>query len=161
MFKVLADGCSPTRGSKFSACVDLYASEDCVIGAGETKLIGLGVCVDLENFSDNPIFLNSHYLQLNPRSSLRAKGLVSHTGIIDLDYKDEIKIIIHNPVGKFIFSGDIGGNLTEHDREPFKIKKGDKIGQITLMEHKGYLMGIDSEEERVGGFGSTDEKSKL
>ena len=36
-----------------------------------------------------------------------------------------------------------------------KIKKGDKIAQILLKEHKTYLMGVDSEDERVGGFGST------
>jgi len=27
MFKVLVDGCEPERGSKYSACVDLFASE--------------------------------------------------------------------------------------------------------------------------------------
>ena len=52
----------------------------------------------------------------------------------------EIKIIIHN------FS--YGGN--------FKIKKGDKIAQILLKEHKTYLFGIESDKERLGGFGSTD-----
>ena len=46
MFKVLTKGCEPTRGSKYSACVDLYASEEVVIGAGETKLVGLGVVID-------------------------------------------------------------------------------------------------------------------
>lgn len=39
MFKTVLDGKLPTRGSKYSACVDLYAREDVVIGAGETKLI--------------------------------------------------------------------------------------------------------------------------
>jgi len=43
-------------------------------------------------------FKLSHYLELHPRSSLRAKKLIAGVGVIDLDYKDEIKIIIHNPV---------------------------------------------------------------
>jgi len=30
-----------------------------------------------------------------------------------------------------------------------------KIGQLTLLEHKSYLFGIESEDERDGGFGST------
>jgi GTP-binding protein len=53
MFKVLKKGCSPTRGTKYSACIDLYAAEDVVIGAAETKVIGLGVCIDLEKLIEN------------------------------------------------------------------------------------------------------------
>lgn len=46
MFKVLTEGCEPTRGSKYSAGIDLYTSEDVTIGAGETAIVGLGVCID-------------------------------------------------------------------------------------------------------------------
>ena len=168
MFKVLIPGCEPTRGSKFSACVDLYASEDITIGAGETKIIGLGISLDIDfnwinrkfnNLSDDKKeeykehFLSSHYLQLNPRSGFRVKGYLSHTGIIDLDYPKEIKIIIHKPMTFFdvmlkVFTFgiiDISKNF----------KKGDKIAQVTLMEHKSYLFDIKSEEEREDGFGST------
>ena len=47
---------------------------------------------------------------------------------------------------------------TDFEREKFKVidKKGDKIAQCTLKEHKGYLLGIESDAERKGGFGSTD-----
>ena len=31
----------------------------------------------------------------------------------------------------------------------------DKIAQIMLQEHKTYLMGVNTEDERVGGLGST------
>ena len=51
----------------------------------------------------------------------------------------EIKIILHN------FSN-----------EKFIINKHDKIAQILLKEHKTYLMGIDTDDVRNGGFGSTD-----
>jgi len=172
MFKVLENGKAPTKGSRYSAGIDLYASEDCIIAAGQTKIIGLGVCIDeikliecvlplhreyyvrtgdfkvFKNFYEN-LFLKSHYLELHPRSSLRAKGLISNTGIIDLDYEDEIKIIIHNPIQRF-------GSFPVLTDE-FEIKKGQKIAQILLKEHKGYLLGIKSDEERTGGFGSTDE----
>jgi len=69
-------------------------------------------------------------------------------------------MLIHNPTGL---------QKAEHiENEPdipdwiiegksYTIKKGDKIGQITLLEHKGYLMGIESDVERDGGFGSTGE----
>jgi dUTPase len=37
----------------------------------------------------------------------------------------------------------------------FIIKKGDKIAQCTLKEHRGYLMGYESDIVRSGGYGST------
>lgn len=163
-------GCMPTKGSKHSAAIDLNAREDAFIGAGETVKVPLGVCIDLEllkdkggwiKFSDYAStkendFKQKHYLQLEPRSSLRAKGLIAGTGVIDLDYKDEICIVFHNlltfkAIVKWIFS--FGRN-----KSVFKISKGEKIAQILLKEHKTYLMGIDTQEERTGGFGSTDKK---
>ena len=174
MFKVLTKGCEPTRGSKYSACVDLYASEDVVIGAGETKLVGLGVAIDLEKLDELLFiadkykdaekhidmeevfnnFLKSHYLQLMLRSSLGKKGLIlpSGVGIIDLDYAEEIKMIIHNPLSHVRF-GEMNGGCDGNNA--VEIKKGNKIAQITLLEHKGYLFGIDTDKERDGGFGST------
>jgi len=179
MFKVLVKGCEPTRGTKYSACVDLYASEDVVIGAGEIKLVGLGVCIDLVDMM--PIIFNEfdwctggeqdsltwftkrHYLQLMLRSSLGKKGLIlpNGVGIIDLDYEDEIKMIIHNPINPFEINRkimNVSGNFEKHIESDivFHIKKGDKIAQITLLEHKSYLLGYETDKERDGGFGSTD-----
>jgi len=183
MFKVLENGKAPTRGSKYSACVDLYASEDKVIGSGDTELVGLGVAIDLEklrrtlkeddfHFYANHVdsFKNSHYLQLMLRSSLGKKGLIlpNGVGVIDLDYKDEIKMIIHNPIA-YVFNEENADlslkTYSYSDREDliiesFEIKKGDRIGQIALLEHKSYLFGIESEDERNGGFGSTDKKDE-
>jgi len=181
MFKILTDGCKPTRGSKYSACVDLYASEDVTIEAGATKLVGLGVCIDLKELllkvvptSNVPTmwykdevkrFKQSHYLQLMLRSSLGKKGLIlpNGVGVIDLDYKDEIKMIIHNPIA-YVFNEENADlslkTYSYSDREDlivesFEIKKGDRIAQITLLEHKSYLFDIESESKRAGGFGST------
>ena len=182
MFKVLTEGCNPSKGSKYSAAIDLYASEDITIGAGETGIVGLGVCIDEEllyecsnkrqrdssqwqydNFDD---FMESHYIQLEPRSSLRAKGLIVGTGIIDLDYEDELKLIVHNPV-KHTFIMRLINEVTNklglscinsmYDKGSYAIKKGDKIAQVLLKEHKSYLFDIDSGEERTGGIGSTDD----
>ena len=38
----------------------------------------------------------------------------------------------------------------------YNIRKGQKVAQCTLKEHKGYLMGYESDVVRDGGFGSTD-----
>jgi dUTPase len=53
----------------------------------------------------------------------------------------EIGLIVHYPINK---------RMSE-----FNIKKGDKVAQCTLKEHKGYLMGYESDVIRDGGFGST------
>jgi dUTPase len=169
MFKVITEGCQPTRGSKYSACVDLYAAHDCVIGAGETKLVGLGVAIDIHDWYNeypNRIpqpfggkngyqdslshWMKGHYLQLMLRSSLGKKGLIlpNGVGVIDLDYADEVKAMIHRPMK--LYHGMV-------DNSELAIKKGDKIAQITLLEHKSYLFGIETDNERRGGFGSTGE----
>lgn len=171
MFKVLVEGCEPERGSKFSACVDLFASEDVTIYPGDTAMIGLGVAIDIDfntihrdynsftstakkNFEE--WFMKTHYLQLMLRSSLGKKGLIlpNGVGIIDMDYRDEIKLLVHNPIYDVHFNDQrfVGVN----DEYTYEIKKGDKIAQVTLLEHKGYLFGIDTDVERNGGFGSTD-----
>lgn len=176
MFEVLDTVCQPTRATKYSAMVDLYAREDIIIDAGETKIVPLGVKIDLTHIQiqmtkmclvrldEIPVeeltynhyeyheFMSSHYLELHPRSSLRAKGLIIGVGVIDLDYPDEIGLIVHNPIKKFdtllkIFGLGFARNYT--------IKKGDKVAQCTLKEHKGFLLGIETETERAGGFGSS------
>lgn len=203
MFKILDEVCTPTVGSKYSAAIDLYAREDVVIDVGETKIIPLGVCIDADKlkyyifdidqagtiFDKDPNvdfslsekesdvildnFLKSHYMQLEPRSSLRAKGLQAGTGVIDMDFKQEIQLILSNPIQYIdkVIDIDEGADYIEIDylgspssiedgikvkySSSFKIKKGDKIAQIMLKAHKTYLMGISTEDKRVGGFGST------
>ena len=176
MFKTVNGGKIPTRGSRFSACVDLYANEDVCIGAGETKLVGLGVCLDIEQIKELifPViapyenreihikenktrldnFMRSHYLQLELRSSLRAKGIIAGTGVIDIDFADELKIILHNMLDSSIKVCRDGFD----DWGTYYIEKGDRIAQIMLKEHLSHLFGIETEKERDGGFGSTNSK---
>ena len=168
MFRVLDGATAPTRATKYSAMVDLYARESVVIGAGETKIVPLGVKIDRGWFPNMyPIdienmercmydFYSTHYLELHPRSSLRAKGLIIGVGVIDLDYPDEIGLIVHNPLRTGQIHTGYGETKLGIDiYKNFEIKKGDKIAQCTLKEHKGYLLGIESDVERVSGFGST------
>ena len=53
MFKVLDTVCKPTRATKYSAMVDLYARENVVIGAGDTKIVPLGVKIDKGSIKDS------------------------------------------------------------------------------------------------------------
>lgn len=158
MFEVLDEVCTPTRGTKHSAAIDLKAKEDVVIAAGETALIPLGIKIDKNKM---PIYLQNnlhrHFLQLEPRSSLRVKGLIAGTGIIDLDYEDEIILVLQNPVQlhRFVQNCENRTVLAFDDDVEFTIKKGERVAQILLLKHKSYLFGIDTKDERTGGFGST------
>lgn len=182
MFEILDEVRIPKRGTKYSAYVDLFSREDVVIGAGETKIVKLGVKLDLDELSKQYFsfhkevhielesrysvkfqkFLKYHYLEVALRSSLAVKGLIiaNGIGIIDLDYPDEIGLIVHNPVNKvgtYYQDGTIQLGCPNGGTH-FKIEKGDKVAQCTLKEHKGYLMGYESDIVRDGGFGSTGQK---
>jgi len=174
MLETINGGKLPTKATKYSSSVDLYANETVTIRAGETKVVPLGVCIDLEQIKDISYdyynefgyFMKIHFFELKIRSSLSAKyGLIIANGVgeIDLDYPDEIGIIIHNPI-KIIETKNMNWfekllynmfNLYMFDSKPFTIKKGDRIAQIKLMEHKSNMMGFDSEDIRNGGYGST------
>lgn len=177
MLKVINGGFEPVRSTKYSAYVDLFARENVTIGAGETKIVKLGVKIDLDslyrswyfyteqnNISGSwEMYLKSHYLEVALRSSLGVKGLIiaNGIGIIDLDYPDEIGLIVHNPYGiyerEYRTEGRLCGEVSiiETKKEAFIISKGDKVAQCTLKEHKGYLMGYESDAIRTSGFGST------
>jgi len=72
MFKTVNQGTYPTRGSKFSAYVDIFSNEDVTIGAGETKMIPLGIAIDLE-------FIKSSILKLQDCTAYRLNTSGQHS----------------------------------------------------------------------------------
>lgn len=147
LLTVLSTGCTPTKGSKYSAAIDLYAAEPKTIYPGHTAIVGLGVAINqdhLKQLESNiyEIFMQTHYMALMPRSSIRAKGLSANVGIIDMDYPDEIKLILQYPY--------------RDDTRPYEIAAGDRIAQLMVCSHNSILFDIKSEDERTGGIGSTD-----
>jgi len=189
MLKVVEGGTPPKIKTKYSSSADLCSRVDIVIGAGETKIIPLGVKIDLDElkeiillkefgsknwgatiknkvlsatdkFVDN--FLKSHFMELKLRSSLALKGLIIANGVgeIDIDYPDEIGLIVHNPLlsKQYVQNGENYTVLLDDDDNEFIIKAGDRVAQIKLMEHKNYLMPdrFRNDDIRTGGFGSTN-----
>ena len=142
MFISINGGRLPEAGTKYSAGLDVYANEEVELWSGFTEFIPLGIKLDIDYIQKNDLQTN-HYLALEIRSSMRARELSSlGTGIIDMDYTGEIKLILHNH--------------SKHGR--VKINKGDKIGQLILMQHNPhhtwqYRQTNDVRNEQ--GFGST------
>lgn len=99
LFKILDEVCVPVKGTVYSAGIDLFAREESYVGIGETAKIPLGIKIAniddfitalkekklLDNNDLTPAesvhdFKIKHHLELEPRSSLRAKGFIGGTG---------------------------------------------------------------------------------
>lgn len=137
MLKTINGGKEPTRATKYSAGIDLYSNADTItLIPSQTVIIPLGVCIDSTKMIGG--FKESHYIALHPRSSLRVKGLMANTGIIDLDFTKEIGLILTNTSTNFL-----------------TIDHGQRIAQVVLMPHMTELLQVSADVERTGGFGST------
>ncbi|MGN0992858.1 MAG: dUTP diphosphatase [Bacilli bacterium] len=132
----------PTRGSAAAAGYDLYAylSEDnIIIPAHSTVLIGTGISMALPDGT---------FLGLYPRSGLASKrGLrpANCVGVVDSDYRGEIKVALHNDTN-----------------EEKMIENGERVAQGILQSYLPMNFEItnnlDETERGLGGFGSTGSK---
>ena len=132
---------APTYCSAGSAGGDLYGAEenDVVIPAGETAFIGTGIAVEI------PL---GYVGLVYARSGLACKrGLApaNKVGVIDSDYRGEIKVALHN-----------------HGKEAQTVAKGERIAQLVIAP---YLFAEYEEKDELsdtvrgeGGFGSTGRK---
>lgn len=126
----------PTRGSKHSIAYDIYSPIDTVILPMEKELIWTDV---------KAYFGTNEALIINVRSSMGSHPMVmgNSQGWVECDY-------YNNPKN----DGNLGVNLLNLGKEPYIIKKGDRIAQamfIPFLESDN----CNSDEERLGGFGST------
>lgn len=124
----------PIRGTEKSIGYDLYATEDFIIGELGRDLIPTGIAIQLPP---------NTYGQIAPRSSLALNhGLQTGAGIIDEDYRGEIKVLLFN-LSKDVYYG----------------KKGDKIAQLIIHDITYYptqeVQSINETKRGIKGFGST------
>lgn len=128
----------PTRGSEYSAGLDLYASEPAHIPAGATVKVHTGIAIELPPETFGGIYARSG---LATKQGLRPANCV---GVIDSDYRGEIIVALHND--------SINAQY---------INAGDRIAQLIVQPYiTAVLNEVDhlSETKRgAGGFGSTDE----
>jgi len=126
----------PSYHSEGAAGLDLRADEACTLAPGERRLVPTGLAVELPP---------GHEGQVRPRSGLAAKhgiGMVNAPGTIDQDYRGEVGVILVN-----------------HGREPFEVKRGERIAQLVVApvtRVEVVLVDELSDTSRGhGGFGST------
>jgi dUTP pyrophosphatase len=126
---------APTRGSATAAGLDLYCDLDAplILQAGETTLVSTGVAVEIPS---------GHFGLVKDRSSLAVKGLRTSAGVIDSDYRGEVKVV-----------------LTNASSEAREIEPATRIAQMIVMPHASpevvEVDALDDTERAEGGFGST------
>lgn len=128
----------PEYKTSLSAGMDLRAAinTEIILAPGAYQLIPAGIAIEL------PAGLEA---QIRPRSGLAINhgiSILNTPGTIDADYRGEIKICLIN------FS-----------KEPFVIKRGERIAQMVIA--KTYQINwlaseeLSETERNEGGFGST------
>lgn len=128
----------PTHGSEYSAGYDLYACipTETIVKPFSTLEVGTGLAMALPEGTFGAIYARSG---LATREHLRPANCV---GIIDSDYRGEIKIVIHND-----------------SEEIQKITPGERVAQLVLQKYIPMsFQEVDELDETTrgeGGFGST------
>jgi len=128
----------PQYMSAHSSGLDLFADleQEIVLGPGEWKLIPTGIAISLPPGYEG---------QVRPRSGLALKygvTLLNSPGTIDADYRGEIGVILINL-----------------SRQPFAIKRGDRIAQLVIAPvcrvALELVTDLDETKRGPGGFGHT------
>jgi dUTP pyrophosphatase len=123
----------PSKAHDTDAGFDLYSNKYELILAGETKLIGTGIAMSIPREYSGFIW---------DRSSMGVKGLHRFAGVIDSDYRGEIKVCIHNASG-----------------EDYTIREGDKVAQLVIQKVPYFFLkevdSLEDTERGNKGFGSS------
>lgn len=140
--KLSENAAVPQRATKGSAGLDLSAciDSDVIIAPGEIRLIPTGLAAAV---SENAA------LMIYPRSGLASKhgiALANCVGVVDSDYRGEIKIPLIN-----------------HGSEAFTVTNGMRIAQMVvtpvLLPDIKETDTLDETDRGSGGFGSTGQSA--
>ena len=125
----------PQRGSSAAAGYDLYAVEPVIIQPNTREVIRTGICLEIPR---------GFFGQIAPRSGLAVKsGIMTMAGIIDPDYRGEIKVVLYN----------------SDSAQKFVILPGDRIAQLIIKfcypANFEVVSELSDTTRADGGFGST------
>lgn len=129
----------PERSTKSSAGYDFYNPEEVVIQPKEIKYVKTGIKA---KFPEDMMLL-----LLNRSSNPKKKGLVliNGVGLVDADYYNN-----DDNEGEIAFAFQ---NIKD---EPITLQSGEKLGQGVFAKYATVTEEIPVENERSGGFGSTE-----
>ena len=136
--KMIESAKIPVRGSLQAAGYDLFAdlSEAVTILPQETKMVGTGIACAIPEGYFGGIYARSG---LSAKEGLRPANC---TGVVDSDYRGEIKVALHND-----------------SKESRTILPGQKIAQMVVQAFLPVefetVEDLDATERGGGGFGST------
>jgi len=128
----------PNYATDGSSGMDLSADVEgeVVLAPGEIKLISSGIYISIPE---------GYEAEIRPRSGLALKhgiSLVNTPGTIDSDYRGLLSLIMIN-----------------HGKEPFTIRRGDRVAQMVVKEviraDMDVTEGLDDTVRSSGGFGHT------
>ena len=131
----------PRRSTKYSAGYDFFSLYDFVLRPGEIKKIPTGVKVNMNT---------DEMMMLVVRGSMGFKynvRMCNQIGIFESDY-------YNNPSNE----GHAWLKLQNEGTEDFIVKKGDAICQGIFTKFLTITNEEEIENERIGGFGSTNKR---
>lgn len=137
------DGLLPEYKTNSAAAADIKADGDYTIEPGKRVKVSVGLKIK---------FPNGFVGLITPRSGKAWEHgitVLNAPGFIDPDYRDDVGVILIN-------LGD----------EPYEIKKGDRIAQLSFVQVKHARFKAveefspDHNNNRTGGFGSTDKETE-
>ena len=131
-------GQPPTRGSERAACFDIRSAQSVTLEPEATTLINTGLQLEIPE---------GYGLLLLSRSKLARDGYTVSGGVIDADYRGEIKVLIHN-----------------NNRRTKVVQNGERIAQGWLLQNPEIEFIEVSQNESLSatqradqGFGSSGE----
>ena len=132
--RLVPEATLPCRGSEGAVGYDLYATQGCVILPGQRGLISTGISVELPPGT---------YGRIAPGSGLSVRnGLHVGAGVIDPDYRGEIKVLLYN-----------------HDKDPWLCKPGYRVAQLVIEKCETpdvvEVQKLEETERGDNGFGLT------
>ena len=125
----------PKYAHNGDAGLDLMSNEETIIPPNSISAVGTGLKLGLEPGT---------YGAVVSRSGLALRGIVVNNapGIIDSNYRGEVKVIIHNQTNN-----------------RYRIKEGDRIAQLIICPYLTPEMRcvsvLDDTERGANGFGSS------
>lgn len=140
--KLYEDSQIPTRGSEQAAGYDLYAHlEDgeaaFSLSPHQTTLVGTGIAIEIPKGYFGAVYARSG---LACKNDIRPENCV---GVIDSDYRGEIKVALHN----------------DNNMKTFIVEKDMRIAQLVIMPYLNVefkeVEDLDDTNRGQGGFGST------